>query len=231
MWNSMSVQVHNHSRIKSFLQSIYLKRSVHKLWIWQRIFPLHLGLISFLETTITILLTCGRVLYLCSVLVLRPVTNTRLLTFVTTQAESLHTLLCLLVLPSQYNTLLACSGVACSAGFPSVGIQVWSWKRGFELHVAPGTTAVTATVSQSLLKMMVLASTLLFPHCKDQSCAGCLYKDKSCSSWQEFWIQQRPGGCLLPESPASPLPFPIHKSSLLKNTCCYFVKKIQHTKI
>lgn len=40
MWNSMFAEVHNHSRIKSFLQSIYLKHSVHKLWIWQRIFPL-----------------------------------------------------------------------------------------------------------------------------------------------------------------------------------------------
>lgn len=40
MWNSMFAKVHNHSRIKSFLQSIYLKSSVHKLWIWQRIFPL-----------------------------------------------------------------------------------------------------------------------------------------------------------------------------------------------
>lgn len=36
----MFEKVHNHSRIKSFLQSIYLKSSVHKLWIWQRIFPL-----------------------------------------------------------------------------------------------------------------------------------------------------------------------------------------------
>lgn len=36
----MLAKVHNHSRIKSFLQSIYLKSSVHKLWIWQRIFPL-----------------------------------------------------------------------------------------------------------------------------------------------------------------------------------------------
>lgn len=35
----MFVKLHNHSRIKSFLQSIYLKSSVHRLWIWQRIFP------------------------------------------------------------------------------------------------------------------------------------------------------------------------------------------------
>lgn len=35
----MFATVHNHSRIKSFLQSIYLKSSVHKLWIRQRIFP------------------------------------------------------------------------------------------------------------------------------------------------------------------------------------------------
>lgn len=39
MWNSVFVKLHNHSRIKSFLQSIYLKSSVHRLWIWQRIFP------------------------------------------------------------------------------------------------------------------------------------------------------------------------------------------------
>lgn len=179
MWNSMFAQVHNHSRIKSFLQSIYLKGSVHKLWIWQRIFPLQF---RFDSIPIKPLLPCGKVIYLCSVLVLRPVTNTRLLTFVMTQAESLHILPCLLVLPCQHNTLLAHSGAACSAGFPSVGIQVWSGKRGFELHMPPGPSAVTATVSQSLLKMMILASVLLFPYCKDQPCTGCLYKEKSWSS-------------------------------------------------
>lgn len=54
----------------------------------ESIFPHGCGLVSFLETAIKILLTCIRVCYLCLVLVLRPVTNTRSLTSTTRQAGS-----------------------------------------------------------------------------------------------------------------------------------------------
>lgn len=130
MWNSVFVKVHNHSRIKSFLQSIYLKSSVHRLWVWQRIFPHSLGLISFLETAIKISLTHSRVLYLHSVLVLRPVTNTRLLMSTAKQTEQPHILPCLLVLPGHHAVLLPCCRAACSAGFSSAAIQVSSCRTG-----------------------------------------------------------------------------------------------------
>ena len=191
-------------------------------------FPCSLGLISFLETATKIPLACSRVLYLRSVLVLRPVTNTRLLTFITMQAEPPHILPCCLVLPSQPARCAPGSlrssrlGRFPLCGHPGPELE----KRIWTSHVSC-TSAVTATVWQSHLKMMIHALMLFLPYYNDQSHTFLPAHRQVLLISARVWGPAETWGP--PPSRVTQLlrsPSPPTKNLSLTNTGCCFFKKV-----
>lgn len=199
----------------------------YKAFIWKVLYTdsgygkeysLSLGLISFLETAIKISLTHSRVLYLHSVLVLRPVTNTRLLMSTAKQTEQPHILPCLLVLPS-HHAVPCCLCLAAEPrarqGFPLQPSRSWAGEQAAQAY---GHITIYSKYTTSCLKAMILAVMFILG-----------IKGKSCKAL---------GGLLPAEPPASPSSGPLTKALSWKtqNTFIYLSiyllkKKVWYIKI
>lgn len=128
----MFVKLHNHSRIKSFLQSIYLKSSVHRLWIWQRIFPQ--SRFDFIPGNRYKNLAHSQQGSLFTLSFSFKTCDKYQIAHVHCKADraAAHTALSPGVTQPPRCALLPlpCCRAACSAGFSSAAIQVLSWRTG-----------------------------------------------------------------------------------------------------
>lgn len=217
MWNSMFAKVHNHSRIKSLLQSIYLKSSVHKLWIRQRTFPLQFRF-DFIPGNcykVSARLQQGSLFTLSFSF---KICDKRQIAHVHHDASraTTHT-----APPPGTPSPAHCTlGSFCSSrlsriflcGHPGPELEKGLWVSHASKHISSYTTSMTITS-----KTMILVLMLPFPYYKNQSCTLPVQtRSAHLSKTEASWLQ----------CPASAFPFATGRTTLFKNMGWHFLKNI-----